>query len=278
MWHCCSARLWSSLSLGASSPLCKSSMQNRLFISGKCAAHQPSPWSWRCEWTARCKSSGVHFLSECRVPYSNWIWTPPPPSFSNYSFVCLPLTCCQLGNAQHPATLPPATSWCATVWVMPWINMLMYKGMSAGFAMRQFRWVWEDGSAQRGVAEQIFIPKIVLFVLKNGIYATAGNTCKYRDPVWMHFCSFNMLLWVLNTGWTSAFSGTANISSNISLLFRLFRNILRRVSEEPCRITWPVIPLLYGRIQLNLPALGTMCYSPRPCLRNIHSSSMVHAE
>lgn len=46
--------------------------------------------------------------------------------------VCLPLTCCQRGNSQHPATLPQATSWCATVRVVSWINMLMYKGMSVG--------------------------------------------------------------------------------------------------------------------------------------------------
>lgn len=54
--------------------------------------------------------------------------------FGHFLFlcVCLPLTCCQRGNSQHPATLPQATSWCATVRVVSWINMLMYKGMSVG--------------------------------------------------------------------------------------------------------------------------------------------------
>lgn len=122
-------------------------------------------WMRWFEWTAAAhikrKSSSVHFLSGSRVPYSNWIWAS---AFFFFFFqiillcLCLPLTCCQLGNSQHPATLPPATSWCATVWVMSWINMLMYKGMSIGLAMRQTVYACLKGRACRerngGVMEE----------------------------------------------------------------------------------------------------------------------------
>lgn len=66
--------------------------------------------------------------------------------------VCLPLTCCQRGNSRRPATLPPATSWCATVRLVSWINMLMYKGMSVAQRWdRQFTCVWRRGWTKRAV-------------------------------------------------------------------------------------------------------------------------------
>lgn len=122
-----------------------------LFV-GRRVMHQPSPGPGCVN--GRPGVNPTVFISyqdaECCTTIE--FETPPPPSFPNYSFVSLPLTCCQLGNAQHPATLPAATSQCAKVWVMPWINMLVYKGMSPGFAMRQFRCVWwrEASALKRG--------------------------------------------------------------------------------------------------------------------------------
>lgn len=43
MWHCCSARLWSSLSFYAGSPLWISNAEQPVFISWKCAVLLPSP-------------------------------------------------------------------------------------------------------------------------------------------------------------------------------------------------------------------------------------------
>lgn len=108
---------------------------------------------------------------------------------------------------------------------------------------------------------------------------THANTEILYKCIFVFLCSLlNMLLWVLNTGGIPAFSGTANISCNIGLLnSEIFCGVLVK-SLKPCRITWTVIPLLYGQMQLNLPAFGTMWYSPCICLRHISSSSMLHAE
>lgn len=76
--------LWLSLCLRAGSPLCKSSMQSRLFICAEMCSAPAVTWSRLREWTARCKSSGVHFLSGCRALYSNWIWTPVFPHHHHY--------------------------------------------------------------------------------------------------------------------------------------------------------------------------------------------------
>lgn len=109
-----------------------------VYFSEMCGAPAVTWMRWFV-WTAAAhikrKPSSVHFLSGSQAPHRNWIWAS---AFFQIILLCLclPLTCCQLGNSQHPATLPPATSWCATVWVMSWINMLMYKGMSIGLAMR----------------------------------------------------------------------------------------------------------------------------------------------
>lgn len=82
-----------------------------------------------CTTTAciRCNALRGHFISPSQVLYT-------AIGFGPFLFICvyLLLTCCQRGNSQHPATLPPAASWCATERVTSWINMVLYKGMSVG--------------------------------------------------------------------------------------------------------------------------------------------------
>lgn len=131
MWHCCSARLWSALSFYVGLSLWISDGEQSVFISLKCAVLQPSP-GWGDLYVPPLHISSL--MPQVFISYHN------PKCCTAIEFghvlflcVCLPyLTCCQRGNSQHPATLPPPTSWCATVRVMSWINMLMYKGMSVG--------------------------------------------------------------------------------------------------------------------------------------------------
>lgn len=130
IWHCCSARLWSvsSFYVGLSLWICDG--EQSMFISLKCAVLQPSP-GWGDLYVPPLHISSIMprvFISYHDPKRCTAI------EFGHFLFlcVCLPLTCCQRGNSQRPATLPPATSWCATVWVVSWINMQICKGMSVG--------------------------------------------------------------------------------------------------------------------------------------------------
>lgn len=95
---------------------------------------------WRHTHQAECLECSLHVTIPGVAPRLNL------GIFYSTVCVCLPLTCCQRGNSRRPATLPPATSWCATVRLVSWINMLMYKGMSVAQRWdRQFTCVWRRG-------------------------------------------------------------------------------------------------------------------------------------
>lgn len=179
MWHCCSARLWSALSFYVGLSLWISDGEQSVFIFLKCAVLQPSP-GWGDLYVPPLHISSL--MPQVFISYHN----PKRCTaieFGHFLFlcVCLPLTCCQRRNSQHPATLPPATSWCATVRVMSWINMLMYKGMSVGWRWdRQFTCVWKGGSAERGVT---------------GSWSPNKKTsCIHQDP-------FFFFIWMSSNGW-----------------------------------------------------------------------------
>lgn len=101
---------------------------------------------WRHTHQAECLECSLHVTIPGVAPRLNL------GIFYSTVCVCLPLTCCQRGNSRRPATLPPATSWCATVRLVSWINMLMYKGMSVAQRWdRQFTCVWRRGWTKRAV-------------------------------------------------------------------------------------------------------------------------------
>lgn len=78
-------------------------------------------------------SPAVHFRSPS---------PPPPPSFSNDSFVRLPLTCCQLGNAQRRSAPPPPAAPPRRHTASSAMNKHadVQRGTSGGSAMTHFRW------------------------------------------------------------------------------------------------------------------------------------------
>lgn len=143
------ARLWSPLSFYVGLSLWISNAEQDVFIPLRCAMLQPSP-GWGDLYEPPLHISSImprmcvsdHDPKHCTaIEFSH---------FFILLCLCLPLTYCQCGNLQHPATLPPAASWCVIVWVMSWINMLMYKELNVGSKWdRQFTCVWKEGSSER---------------------------------------------------------------------------------------------------------------------------------